>query len=502
MVEGGREYFVAPATLIVPGVLHGSRGPLYYPPDEISKNVDAWNGKPLLLDHPVNAPSAESEGVWEKQGLGKIKNARVSGGKLQADLWFDAELTAKHSPEVLNAVKRGHKIELSTGLGTRNEPALDNSHFNGTRYTHVARDYQPDHLAILPDKQGACSLPDGCGVNNSRGRLGRFVDWLTNNTVIKCGDTGRFLPKGAGTGKGPVHAAAKEGHSGKKEEPELEEPMAKPATENLEFASDEERKAAFAALTANEASKRAVAATKAAQKANSVAAHNAAAKAHNDAAEEEKKKEEEEDEEVAENHRKFAAFHTAAAKRVSNAERAKNLHILTSNCKCDDDRAAFNSLSDAALARLAKNAKACNEEEEEEEEEDEEEEKPPFIKNKRVGVKEWLKMAPPEGRAAWNRMMRKEREERERIINALVANVHSDERKERLLNKYNGMQTDELEDILESMPTTNRRGGAFDDDTDILPSYLGAGGHGGISHNVDNASDDVLIPLTIDDLES
>ena len=39
----GREYLVAPATLIVPGVLNGSQGPLFYPPDE--RNDRACNGQ-------------------------------------------------------------------------------------------------------------------------------------------------------------------------------------------------------------------------------------------------------------------------------------------------------------------------------------------------------------------------------------------------------------------------------------------------------------------------
>ena len=30
----GRSYLVAPTTLIVPGVLNGSMGPLYYPPED------------------------------------------------------------------------------------------------------------------------------------------------------------------------------------------------------------------------------------------------------------------------------------------------------------------------------------------------------------------------------------------------------------------------------------------------------------------------------------
>src|SRR5690606_13771547 len=48
-------------------------------------------------------------------------------------------------------------------------------------YHSVARDYKPDHIAILPDRIGACSIADGCGVNNagqqfSHEQLRRLLD--------------------------------------------------------------------------------------------------------------------------------------------------------------------------------------------------------------------------------------------------------------------------------------------------------------------------------------
>ena len=49
----GREYIVVPATLIVPGVLNGSQGPLLYPLDEIQRTADAWNGMPMVVGHPT-----------------------------------------------------------------------------------------------------------------------------------------------------------------------------------------------------------------------------------------------------------------------------------------------------------------------------------------------------------------------------------------------------------------------------------------------------------------
>lgn len=65
---------------------------------------------------------------------------------------------------MLDALEAGRPMELSTGLFTQNEPAPAGATFNGRPYDYVARNYRPDHLAVLPDQIGACSLADGCGV--------------------------------------------------------------------------------------------------------------------------------------------------------------------------------------------------------------------------------------------------------------------------------------------------------------------------------------------------
>lgn len=165
--EGGLEYLVAPVRMIVPGVLAGSKGPLFYPPEEINRNVADWEGIPLTLGHPYSPASgplsAASPGVREKFGLGWVRNPR--GGKsLDAEAWFDVAAVRRLAPEILDRLGRGEKIELSTGLFTNNVPAPPGSNFNGRPYSAVATDYKPDHLAVLLGERGACSLADGCGV--------------------------------------------------------------------------------------------------------------------------------------------------------------------------------------------------------------------------------------------------------------------------------------------------------------------------------------------------
>jgi hypothetical protein len=159
----GREYLVAPMTLINPGVLNGSKGPLYYPPDEVGKDADRWNDMPIVVYHPVGTDGAHMSGrqpaVLDAVKIGRVYNATFDG-KLRAEGWFDAAETKRVDRRIYDALTSHKPIELSTGLFTDNEPAPAGATHNGRPYSHVARNYKPDHLAILPDQTGACSLSD------------------------------------------------------------------------------------------------------------------------------------------------------------------------------------------------------------------------------------------------------------------------------------------------------------------------------------------------------
>lgn len=158
----GREYLVANMVMIVPGVLPGSEGPLYYPPEEVARDVENWNFKPITLNHPGNGHSAANPEVLNASQLGFVLNSRIESGKLVADGWFDLQKVAQISKPLLSSLLQGNKVELSTGL--RVSKSIQNGTHNGTSYVGIARNYKPDHLAILLDAKGACSIDDGCGV--------------------------------------------------------------------------------------------------------------------------------------------------------------------------------------------------------------------------------------------------------------------------------------------------------------------------------------------------
>lgn len=163
----GRDYLVVPLRMVVPGVLSGSRGPLLYPREELAKSPGDWDGMPIVLGHPQGEGgahvSARSPQVWNASGLGFVFNARAQEA-LDADGYFDVEATRRLAPDLLAGLRAGRPSELSTGLRLRAEPAPEGAAHNGRPYTHVARDYRPDHLAVLLNTPGACSIADGCGV--------------------------------------------------------------------------------------------------------------------------------------------------------------------------------------------------------------------------------------------------------------------------------------------------------------------------------------------------
>lgn len=164
-----KEYLVVPLTMIVHGVLSGSNGPLYYPQEELADG-SIWNHMPIVVRHPYKhgrPTSARQPEILNKTGIGFIFEAKPSssGEALIAEGWFDVEATKRIHPGIYNDLEAGRQLELSTGLQADYEKAPNGALFNGTAYRYIVRNMRPDHLAVLPDQVGACSLTMGCGVN-------------------------------------------------------------------------------------------------------------------------------------------------------------------------------------------------------------------------------------------------------------------------------------------------------------------------------------------------
>lgn len=161
----GKQYLVVPCVMLTEGVHNGSQGALYYPAEELAKTPAVWNAKPVVVYHPQlngQSISACDQVVFEKQKIGILMNTKWEDGKLKTECWIDEEKANAVDERVLEAINNGQMMEVSTGLFTDNENVEGT--WNEESYTSIARNYRPDHLAILPDLKGACSIDDGAGL--------------------------------------------------------------------------------------------------------------------------------------------------------------------------------------------------------------------------------------------------------------------------------------------------------------------------------------------------
>jgi len=170
----GRDFLVAPCVMITEGVHAGSQGPLYYPAEELSKTPAIWNSKPVVVYHPQangQSISACDPVVFSQQKIGVLLNTRFEEGKLKTECWLEEDRMRSVDERVLTALEGGDVMEVSTGLFTDNDAS--SGEWNGEAYSAIARNYRPDHLAILPDQKGACSVDDGAGLlRNAAGDQG------------------------------------------------------------------------------------------------------------------------------------------------------------------------------------------------------------------------------------------------------------------------------------------------------------------------------------------
>jgi aspartate carbamoyltransferase regulatory subunit len=484
---GGRDYIVAPMTMIVPGVLNGSQGPLYYPEEQVARNPAAWNGIPIVVDHPTQngmPVSARSPGIIQKYGIGTVYES-VFNGRHVAEGWFDVENTRRIEPSVLTALEAGRPIELSTGLYTKNIPTP--GVHNGRNYDAIATEYQPDHLAILVGKRGACSLDDGCGVlvnecscegdeecekckgeptENEAGIFRKVLNWLTGlqpRSLV----SGKLKKLNAGTGKGEVHEAAQDGfYAGK-------------CGRCGEAMTDAGCPVCDAKLNAPKPIEEPV-----------VVIENA-------------------NQEVPE------AILNGDSDMASKQE---NVSFLTANCDCwKGDEKTLNALPDEKLVKLrgevektlAANAvveslaelqptltvnsmpdfikkKMGVQPEEDEEEEEEEVKKPTGNKAKpaptKPTLKDWEASMPPEALAVWNSAKKVVHTKKAEIIAHLTANVSGDAKKN-LIAVLGKKDMDELETLalLAPKPTQN----ADDDFSYLAPDFSGAAGGPPVANDED-----------------
>jgi hypothetical protein len=153
---------------------------IFYPADEINKSYMTLNDNLMPLDHPrINN---ENVSALNPQAINNFyigawgRNVRKSNDKVLMDAYIDrkfAESTEKgrllvNRLDDMMSGKNTTPIHVSTGLTYTPDNKSGTS--KGKRYSAIARNMNFDHVAILPDKQGAATPEDGVGIFvNSKG---------------------------------------------------------------------------------------------------------------------------------------------------------------------------------------------------------------------------------------------------------------------------------------------------------------------------------------------
>lgn len=173
----GDDYIVVPVVMMAEGVHSGSHGAILHTAEELGRFPQSWDGIPVTIGHPKveeNYVSANSPSVLTAWSVGTIFNTRMEDGKLKAEAWINVEDVTSIHPETLERIKNKEIMEVSVGVFSDEE--RESGSFGGENYVAIAHNHRPDHLALLPDEVGACSIEDGCGIRvNKKGGVKMFV---------------------------------------------------------------------------------------------------------------------------------------------------------------------------------------------------------------------------------------------------------------------------------------------------------------------------------------
>ena len=178
----GREHLVVPVVMLQESVIHAVNAPTpeFVPLASLSATPHHWNDKPLMLGHPIRDGqqiSANDPAVLEAKSLGCIRNARMKGRKLVCEAWVDIAKAVKlGATKLLDRLRNAEPVEVSVGafVTTHQRKGIH----NGKSYDAEWLQIVPDHLALLPESVGACSIAMGCGANRAAEQTRTLEEWL------------------------------------------------------------------------------------------------------------------------------------------------------------------------------------------------------------------------------------------------------------------------------------------------------------------------------------
>lgn len=161
--KNDKTYLVGPVVLAKECVMNG----LFYPAEELRKFTAAWNDRIVPVFHPEGLDgkpiSANTQEVIAEHAVGRLYDVYFdeSAKALKGDVWLEKDRIGEVSPRLQEILAGNGHVDVSTGLFLDQEPTA--GMFEGHAYSAIARNYRPDHLALLPDQPGACTWAEGAG---------------------------------------------------------------------------------------------------------------------------------------------------------------------------------------------------------------------------------------------------------------------------------------------------------------------------------------------------
>lgn len=180
VTEDGVTYLVSPVVAQTQGVYQYPTGNgvtrEYVDGEDLTAEAgDDWDGRPLTLRHPVvNRDGKPVYGLTtgpqaSYTTVGEFRDSdRSTDEKLRGRVWIKQAEVGAHNgllEDYIEDVRNGEFGDVSPGYSS----ATVNEHgsYNGEVYSGRQTSVAPDHVALLPDEPGNCSIADGCGVGRA-----------------------------------------------------------------------------------------------------------------------------------------------------------------------------------------------------------------------------------------------------------------------------------------------------------------------------------------------
>lgn len=155
-------YIIEDVPIVRP--MHLSGG--YVPETNIRETANDWAGVPATLNHPRdNRGKPVAAETQPGTHLGTLENPTYDGDHVRGTLRINKTrltVVGGEAQDIATALDSGHPIDVSSQYRAEDLPAGE---YDGKYRSNAERIVEPDSVAILPNKDGVCSIDDGCGIN-------------------------------------------------------------------------------------------------------------------------------------------------------------------------------------------------------------------------------------------------------------------------------------------------------------------------------------------------